>query len=131
MARGALEDLAAAERAMHELDDAKNQAMTALKVALAHLVMWARDRYSPADDARATWVRLAPFLRLPGRVLAAPDRVLVELRPFNDRRLNRDLAGVCDRVGTAQPRLPDGRRLVLAVRGNAESAPPAPIRAVA
>ncbi len=127
----ALEDLAASARTMHELDDAKDQAMTALKVALANLAMWARDHYFPADDAHATWARLAPFFRLPGRVVPGPDRLTVELRPFNDRGLNRDLAGLCARVSTTPPRLPDGRRLVLVVRGAAQPLLPLPVQAVA
>ncbi|MDP9373201.1 MAG: hypothetical protein M3Q65_12270 [Chloroflexota bacterium] len=113
----ALEDLAADDRAMHELDDTKDQVMTALKVALANLVMWARDRYFPIDYARATWTRLAPFFRLPGRVVAGPGTVTVELRPFNDRHLTRDLAALCLQATQVRPRLPDGRRLVFAVRG--------------
>ena len=32
--------------------------------------------------------------------------VHVELRPFNDRALNRDLAVLCERVNQASPRLP-------------------------
>ena len=40
-----LEDLATSERAMFELDHAKDQVMTVLKLALANLVMWTRDRY--------------------------------------------------------------------------------------
>jgi hypothetical protein len=111
----ALADLAASERAMYQLDDAKDQVMTVCKVALANLVMWARGRFFPASYARATWGRLAPFFRLPGRVLTGPDRVRVELRPFNDRRLTRDLVAVCARVGAARPRLPDGRALLLTV----------------
>jgi hypothetical protein len=42
--------------------------------------------------------------------------VQVELRPFNDRMLNRDLAVLCDRVNQASPRLPDGRRLSFTIR---------------
>ena len=61
--------------------------------------------------------RLAPFFRLPGRVIREPATVQVELRPFNDRQLNRDLAEVCARVNQRQPALPDGRRLVLSVGG--------------
>jgi len=113
----ALEDLAASERTMYQLNDAKDQIMTLCKVALANLVMWARDRYFPARYAQATWVRLAPFFRLPGRIVVRADRVCVELRPFNDRQLNRDLADVCARVEAAGPRLPDGRRLAVTVRG--------------
>jgi hypothetical protein len=112
----ALADLAAGERTMYELNDAKDQVMTVCKAALADLVMWARDQYFPASYAHATWVRLAPFFRLPGRIVARPDQVCIELRPFNDRQLNRDLAEVCARVDATRPCLPNGRRLVLAVR---------------
>ena len=126
-----LEDLSASARTMHELDDAKDQVMTALKVSLANLAMWARDHYFPADYAHATWARLAPFFGLPGRIVPGPDRVTVELRPFNDRGLNRDLAGLCARVSTTPPQLPDGRRLVLVVRGAAQPRLPLPVQAVA
>jgi hypothetical protein len=112
-----LEDLAASERAMYELDHTKDQVMTVLKLALANLVMWTRDRYFPASYARATWHRLEPFLRLPGRIVWGTDTVTVELRPCNDRRLTRDLAGLCQRVEAARPRLPDGRVVVLRSAG--------------
>ncbi len=87
--------------------------MTAFKLALANLVMWVRDRYFPATYAKATWHRLAPFFRLPGRIVWGTDTVTVELRPFNDRRLTCDLVEWCQRVEAAQPQLPDGRRVVL------------------
>ncbi len=44
--------------------------------------------------------------------------VRVELRPFNDRALNRDLAVLCERVNQASPCLPDGRRLSFTVRSS-------------
>jgi hypothetical protein len=47
----------------------------------------------------------------------APGRVEVEVRPFNDRQLNRDLQALCERVAAAQPTLPDGRRLCFTVAG--------------
>ncbi len=108
-----LEDVKASERAMFELDHAKDQTMTVLKLALANLVMWTRDTYFPGTYAQATWHRLAPFFRLPGRIVWGTDTVTVELRPFNDRRLSRDLEELCQRVEAAQPRLPDGRSVVL------------------
>ncbi len=40
----------------------------------------------------------------------------VELRPFNDRALNRDLIVLCERVNQASPRLPDGRLLMFTIR---------------
>jgi len=104
-----LEDLTANERTMYELDHRKDQIMTVCKVALANLVMWVRDRYFPTSYARAAWQRLAPFFRLPGRVIPGPVTVQVELRPFNDRQLNRDLTTLCAQVNTLQPRLPDPR----------------------
>jgi hypothetical protein len=54
---------------------------------------------------------------LPGRIVWAGDGVQVELRPFNDRRLTCDLAVLCQRVEAAQPRLPDGRVVVLRIAG--------------
>ncbi len=112
-----LEELKASERAMFELDHAKDQVMTTLKLALVNLVMWTRDRYFPATYAQAPWKRLAPFFRLPGRIEWGSDTVQVDLRPFNGRRLTRDLAVLCQRVEAARPRLPDGRRLVLGIAG--------------
>ncbi len=113
----ALEDLEATERTMYELDHRKDQVMTVCKVALANLAMWVRDHYFPTTYAHATWQRLLPFFRLAGRVMREADIVRVELRPFNDRQLNRDLAEVCTQVNQLQPALPDGRRLVLSVEG--------------
>ena len=112
-----LEDLAKSERAMFELDHAKDNVMSVLKLALVNLVMWTRDRYFPTAYAQAIWRRLAPFFRLPGRIEWGSDTVQVELRPFNDRRLRGDLAVLCQRVEAAQPRLPDGRRLLLRIAG--------------
>jgi hypothetical protein len=57
--------------------------------------------------------RLQPFFRLPGRVLWDREGVHVELRPFNNRQLTRDLVAVCRRVNEVRPRLPDGRLLIL------------------
>ena len=114
-----LEDLKASERAMYELDHAKDQAMTMLKLALANLVMWTRDHYFPTSYAQATWHRLAPFFRLPGRIVSGANTVEVELRGFNDRHLNRELVGVCTLVQAARPHLPDGRQFQFRLCGTA------------
>ena len=107
----ALEDLKEQERTMYELDNRKDQIMTVCKVALANLAMWVRDHYFPPSYAQATWKRLLPFFQLPGMITQDAQIVRVELRPFNDRALNRDLAILCERVNQASLRLPDGRRL--------------------
>jgi hypothetical protein len=62
----ALEDVAATERAMYELDNRNDQVTTVCKLALANVVMWTRDHYFPASSAHATWARLVPFFGLQG-----------------------------------------------------------------
>jgi hypothetical protein len=114
----ALEELKAQVKTMYELDHRKDQVMTVCKVALANLAMWVRDHYFPPSYAQATWRRLLPFFQLPGMITQDATRALVELRPFNDRALNRDLAVLCERVNQASPRLPDGRRLLFTIRSS-------------
>ncbi len=114
----ALEDLKEQERTMYEIDNRKDQVMTVCKVAVANLAMWVRDHYFPPSYAQATWRRLLPFFQLPGTITQEATLVRVELRPFNDRVLNRDLALLCDRVNQASPRLPDGRRLSFTIRSS-------------
>ena len=114
-----LEDLDQQEREMYALDNRKDQMMTICKVALANLGMEVRDRYFPPAYAHAGWHRLQPFFQLPGRILWGQDQVQVELKPFNDRALNRDLELLCASVARAQPCLPDGRRLVFRMQRTA------------
>jgi len=115
--RRQLEDLRTQEqeRPMYELDNAKDQIMSVCTVALANVAMWVRAHYFPESYAPATWRRLAPFFRLPGRIQEDAQSVQVALHPFNDRALTRDLRLVCERVRRARPRLPDGRQLILTV----------------
>jgi len=101
---------------MYELDNRKDQVMTVCKVALANLAMWVRDQYFPASYAQVTWKRLLPFFQLPGTITHHAQMVQVELHPFNDRALNRDLAALCERVNQAPPRLPDGHLLTFTLR---------------
>ena len=87
-----LENLVARERAVHELDNGKDQVMTVLKLTLANLGIWASDQWFLATYAPVTWQRLEPFFRLPGHVVYETDTVHVEPRPFNDQQIYRDLA---------------------------------------
>jgi hypothetical protein len=114
----ALEDLAAKERTIYELDNRKDQIMTVCKVALENLAMWVRDQYFPASYAHATWQRLLPFFQLPGIIIRDATTVQVELCPFNDRALNRDLALLCERANQAVPHLPDGHLLSFTIRSS-------------
>lgn len=79
-----------------------------------------KQQEGPTHDysTRADWKRLLPFFQLPGTITQDATLVQVELRPFNDHMLNRDLVILCDRVNQASPRLPDGRRLSFTIRSS-------------
>ncbi len=85
--------------------------------------MWTRDSYYPPHYAHATWKRLAPFFQLTGRVVSLPHTLVVELHPFNDRQLNRDLLALCHQVNQAQLHLPDGRLLVFTMKVSSRPIP--------
>jgi len=104
------EDLVAKERTMFELDNRKDQVMTICKVALA---IWIRDQYFPTSYTHATWRRLLPLFQLPRAIMRDATTIQVELTPFNDHALNRDLTLLCECVNQASPHLPDGRVLSL------------------
>ena len=115
----ALENLAAQERTMYELDNRKDQIMTVCKLALANLAMWTRDQCFPASHAHATWARLAPFFQLSGTITSSRHTVSVQLHPFHDRHYNRNLSLLCQRVNEKQLHLPDGRLLLFSLQETA------------
>jgi hypothetical protein len=111
------EDLEAQAREMYELDHAKDQIMTVLKLGLANLGMWVRDQYFGESYQHCGWQRLLPFFKLGGWITATTSEVQLELCAFNNRALVRDLEEVCRTVNTSGAILPDGRRLVVSVGG--------------
>ncbi len=113
--RRQLADLNAQERPMYELDNRKDQLMTVMKMALTNLAMWVRDHCFPTSYAHAGWARLQPFFQLHGTIHSEADQIRVQLRPFNDRALNRDLQALCAQVAEQPLQLPDGQRLMLEV----------------
>lgn len=114
--RRQIADLDAQDRPMYVLDNRKDQVMTVMKVAVVNLAMWVRDQYFPDSFAQATWTRLRPFFQVGGRIHREAGQIRVQLQPFNDRALNRDLQIVCAKVAARAPTLPDGRRLVLDIQ---------------
>jgi hypothetical protein len=86
--------------------------------AAMHLAGCLPYHYFPASYAHATWHRLASFFQLAGTVVPDASTVHVELGPFNDRMLNRDLARLCERINLAAPQLPDGRLLSFTIRSS-------------
>jgi hypothetical protein len=69
----------------------------------------------PASYAQTAWRRLLLFYHLPGAITLDLNMVQVELYPFNDCVLNRDLVLLSERVDQTAPRLPAGRRLSFSI----------------
>ena len=109
------EDLEAQAREMYELDHAKDQIMTLLKVGLANLGMWVRDHYFGENYRHCGWQRLLPFFQLGGWITTTTSEVKLDVCAFNNRALRRDLEEVCRNVNSSGVTLPVGRRLVVAV----------------
>ncbi len=109
------EDLEAQAREMYELDHAKDQIMTLLKVGLANLGMWVRDQYFGESYQHCSWQRLLPFFKLGGWVTTTANEVQLEVCAFNNRALVRDLEELCHNVNAASLTLPGGRRVVVSV----------------
>jgi hypothetical protein len=103
-------DLEAQAREMYELDHAKDQIMTLLKVGLANLGMWVRDQYFGESYRHCSWQRLLPFFKLGGRIITTEGEVKLEMCAFNSQDLARDVAEVCRNVNAYGVNLPDGRR---------------------
>src|SRR6266699_3880851 len=85
------EDLEVQAREMYELDHAKDQIMTLLKVGLANLGMWVRDHYFGENYRHCGWQRLWPFFQLGGWITTTTSEVQLDVRAFNNRALMRDL----------------------------------------
>jgi hypothetical protein len=109
------EDLQAQARAMYELDHAKDQLMTLLKLGLANLGMWVRDEYFGESYQHCSWQRLLPFFKLGGWITATTHEVTLDVCAFNNRALVRDLEDLCRKVNAGAVTLPDGRRLMVTV----------------
>jgi hypothetical protein len=86
------EDLETQAREMYELDHAKDQIMTLLKVALANLGMWVRDQYFGESYQHCGWQRLLPFFKLSGWLTTTASEVQIEFCAFNNRTLVGHLA---------------------------------------
>jgi hypothetical protein len=70
------------EHPMYELDDRKDQLMSALRVFLVNVLQWLRGAVFPESYARATYETLAPFLQMGGFVVEHKDCIEVLLDSF-------------------------------------------------
>jgi hypothetical protein len=102
---------AMAEHPMYELDDRKDQLISALRVFLVSALQWLRDTAFPESYAQATYETLAPFLQMGGFVLEHPDHIEVRLDGFWQSAKQRDLQEIVARCNVRQFTAPDGRFL--------------------
>lgn len=100
-----------ATRPMYELDDRKDQLVSALRVCLVNVLQWLRDTVFPVSYAQATCPTLAPFIQMGGYVNERPDRIEVMLDGFWQAARQRDLEEVVARCNAQAFTAPDGRPL--------------------
>jgi putative heme degradation protein len=73
---------AMADHPLFELDDRKDQLLSALRLCLTNVLQWLRDGVLPKSYANATYETLAPFVQMGGFVVEYPDRIEVSLDGF-------------------------------------------------
>jgi hypothetical protein len=99
------------EHPMYELDDRKDQLMSALRVFLVNVLQWLRGAVFPESYARATYETLAPFLQMGGFVVEHKDCIEVLLDSFWQSAKQQDLEEVVARCNARGFTAPDGRPL--------------------
>jgi len=100
---------------MYELDDRKDQLLSALRLCLGNVLQWLRDTVFPDSYVNATYKTLAPFVQMGGFVIKHPDRIEVILDGFWQSAKQRDLAVVVERCNAQSFTAPDGRPLWFSV----------------
>jgi hypothetical protein len=102
---------AVADRPMYELDDRKDQLLSALRLCLINVLQWLRDMVFPESYANATYKTLAPFTQMGGFVIERPDRIEIFLDGFWQSAKQHDLEKVVARCNAQSFIAPDGRHL--------------------
>jgi hypothetical protein len=100
-----------ADHPMYELDDRKDQLMSALRVCLVNVLQWLRDTVFPASYAHATYKTLTPFVQMGGFVIERPECLEIFLDGFWQSAKQQDLEEVVARCNVRQFTTPDGRPL--------------------
>lgn len=96
---------------MYELDNRKDQLVSALRVCLVNVLQLLRDTVFPESYAQATYGTLAPFVRMGGFVIEHAEHIEIFLDGFWQSAKQRDLAKVVTRCNAQRFTAPDGRVL--------------------
>jgi hypothetical protein len=102
---------AMADHPMYELDDRKDQLLSALRLCLTNVLQRLRDMVFPQSYANASYKTLLPFVQMGGFVVDHPDRIEVFLDGFWRSARQQDLVEVVARCNALPFTAPDGRRL--------------------
>jgi hypothetical protein len=100
---------------MYELDDRKDQLVSALRLCLGNALQWLRDTVFPDSYVNATYKTLAPFVQMGGFVIKHPDRIDVFLDGFWQSAKQRDLEVLVAHCNTLSFTTPDGRPLCFSI----------------
>jgi hypothetical protein len=96
---------------MYELDDRKDQLLSALRLCLGNVLQWLRDTVFPESYANATYKTLVPFVQMGGFVIKRPDGIAVFLDGFWQSAKQQDLEELVARCNAQSLTAPDGRPL--------------------
>jgi hypothetical protein len=99
------------DQPMYELDDRKDQLMSALRVFLVNILQWLQGAVFPESYARATYEALAPVLQMGGFVIEHGDCIEVFLDGFWQSTKQRELEEIVARCNAQRFTAPDGRAL--------------------
>jgi hypothetical protein len=100
---------------MYELDDRKDQLLSALRLCLGNVLQWLRDTVFPESYANATYKTLAPFVQMGGFVIKRPDCIAVFLDGFWQSAKQQDLEELVARCNAQSLTAPDGRPLQFSI----------------
>ncbi len=102
---------AMADHPMYELDDHKDQLLSALRLCLISALQWLRDAVFPESHAHATYETIKSFIQLDGFVIEHPQSIEVYLDGFWQSAKKRDMEELVSRCNARQFTAPDGRLL--------------------
>jgi hypothetical protein len=99
------------DQPMYELDDRKDQLISALRVCLVNVLQLLRDTVFPTSYAQATYETLKPFVQMGGFVIEYPEYIQIFLDGFWQSAKQRELTEVVARCNAQRFTTPDGRLL--------------------
>jgi hypothetical protein len=102
---------AMADHPMYELDNRKDQLLSALRLCLVSALQWLRDAMFPQSYARATYETMKAFIQMGGFVIEHPRSIDVYLDGFWQSVKKRELEELVSRCNARQFTAPDGRLL--------------------